>query len=276
MPKNVIIVGPPRSGTSLTAAVFARRGYYVGPIASSAIRDGDDNNPYGYFEADALVEQNVAILREAGFDFHNTWKYEAISASAIERIRDMPACSSQRHFVSEHADHQPWMWKDPRLCFTLPVWARIVPPASTVIVVVRRKTEEILRSFLRMGWCEDTPESRRRAAEAIELHAACAAWSATATGLPHLFVDYADYLRDAAGVAGELSRLCDVALDAADLNVRPELSHSCLRGRLSARLRRSLDDGALRPLRVLRPIVPQSLLAALFPEKRHRAHGKPA
>lgn len=30
--KDVIVVGMPRSGTSLTMGIFARQGYYVGPI----------------------------------------------------------------------------------------------------------------------------------------------------------------------------------------------------------------------------------------------------
>ena len=30
MPKNVIVVGMPRSGTSIATAIFSRKGYYIG------------------------------------------------------------------------------------------------------------------------------------------------------------------------------------------------------------------------------------------------------
>lgn len=271
MSKNVIIVGPPRSGTSLTAAVFAKKGYYVGAIESAAMRDGDDNNPYGYFEADELIARNVGILERGGFSFHNTWRHEPITADVIERLAVMPPSNEERAFVQACGAHRPWMWKDPRLCFTLPVWARAIDPRTTVIVVVRRATEDIYRSFQRMGWCEDGAMARRRTVERIELHARHAEDSAKAAGMPHVCVDYADYLAKALEVAERLGELCGLRLVAEDLNVQPALSHSSARGRFSARLRRSLDRGALRSLKAFRPMVPRKLLSALFPEKKHQS-----
>jgi hypothetical protein len=274
MPKNVIIVGPPRSGTSLTAAVFARRGYYVGEIESTAIRDGDDNNPYGYFEADRLIERNVDLLRRAGFAFHNSWKYGPVADEVPQRLACMPPSQGEHDFVAHYASRQPWMWKDPRLCLTLPVWAKAVNPDNTAILVVHRAADEILRSFLRMGWCEDRGESRRQAETTIRLHADCAERFARESGIPSLSVDYARYLQDAAGVASEIGALCGLPLTAEDLNVRQELSHSSWRGRLSARLRRSLDRGALRPLRLLRPMIPRGVLTLAFPEKKYQGDGR--
>ena len=59
MPKNALVIGMPRSGTSLTANVLAGKGYYVGTSRLSSLQHGDNHNPFGYFEADDVVERNV-------------------------------------------------------------------------------------------------------------------------------------------------------------------------------------------------------------------------
>lgn len=51
----VLILGSPRSGTSLTASIFAAHGVWVGPS-----RPADSKNPRGYYENKAL-----AALRSA-------------------------------------------------------------------------------------------------------------------------------------------------------------------------------------------------------------------
>ncbi|MEJ2363028.1 MAG: hypothetical protein P8Z75_16755 [Gammaproteobacteria bacterium] len=48
---NTIVVGMPRSGTSMTAAIFARAGYYVSGDDEKQLRIGDEYNPDGYWEA---------------------------------------------------------------------------------------------------------------------------------------------------------------------------------------------------------------------------------
>jgi hypothetical protein len=81
-------------------------------------------------------------------------------------------------------------------------------------------------------------------------------------------VDYAEFLDAPAQVAGRLSDFFGISVAAADLNVRRELNHSYLRGRLSGALRvatRALPKGAKR---AIKRIVPQSVMDTLYPEQK--------
>jgi hypothetical protein len=75
MPKNVIVVGMPRSGTSLTASIFSRKGYYVSGNEARELQAGDGHNPFGYCEAKGLIERNVELFSAAGYPHDNTWKF---------------------------------------------------------------------------------------------------------------------------------------------------------------------------------------------------------
>ena len=90
---NAIIVGMPRSGTSLTAGIFARKNYYVASDTSRELRPGDQFNPFGYWEAEPLTNYNAALLGMAGFGFHNTCcsiVYRPMSRQGSRRSRLRP------------------------------------------------------------------------------------------------------------------------------------------------------------------------------------------
>ena len=40
--KNTIVIGMPRSGTSMTAAIFARQGYFLAEDTDEELRPGDE------------------------------------------------------------------------------------------------------------------------------------------------------------------------------------------------------------------------------------------
>jgi len=70
--KNAIVLGMPRSGTSMTAAIFARQGYFLAADTNEELRPGDEHNPAGYFEASGLVERNAHLFRRVGYTAHNS------------------------------------------------------------------------------------------------------------------------------------------------------------------------------------------------------------
>lgn len=267
--KNIIVVGAPRSGTSLTAGVFARKGYFVGSIEEEHMREGDDGNPFGYFEADELIERNVEVFRRAGFPHHNTWLFEAISEAAIARIASLDVAESDRAFARSYDARSPWMWKDPRLCFTLGYWWKLMDPSTTAVIIVRRAFDHIHNSFRRRGWCAEGEEAKARLRERIDRHVGAAEATVTSLRIPHLSLRYEDFLEQPGMVAAELSDFCGVSFAVGDLNVRPELNHTSARGRLSARLRISLERGWLRHIRFVRPLVPRRVLSLLFPERKY-------
>jgi hypothetical protein len=268
-PRNIIVIGAPRSGTSLTTAIFDRKGYYVGPIEEENVRAGDEHNPFGYFEADDVIAQNVGLFRRVGYPEHNTWLEQPISDDQIDAIARLPPSDEDRRFVASYASRQPWAWKDPRLNLTLAYWWQLMDPTTTGVVYAARSETDIFNSFMRMGWYRNEESSRTEALRRIRQHLKAARDAITAHDIPHIAIDYREYLENPQAVAARLSEFCRVDISPEDLNVRADLAHSSGRGRISAWLRRQLDTGALQPLRHLKPLIPSSVLHWLFPEKKY-------
>jgi hypothetical protein len=86
--------------------------------------------------------------------------------------------------------------------------------------------------------------------------------------IPYLEIDYDEFLDAPAGVACRLSDFFGISVTAADLNVRPELNHNYLRGRISGTLRTLTRVLPTRTKSVIKRIVPQSVIDALYPEKK--------
>ena len=63
MPKNIIIVGAPRSGTSMTARIFTRQGYFVTEDETNDLQEANEFNPYGFWESAGLRDCNAEVYR---------------------------------------------------------------------------------------------------------------------------------------------------------------------------------------------------------------------
>lgn len=266
MAKDVIVVGMPRSGTSLTASIFARHGYHVGSIRRGRYREGDEHNPFGYFEADDLVRRNAQLFGRVGFPHHNTWLFDRMSDEQRRRIAALDIESCDMELVARYAASRPWMWKDPRLTYTIGYWCRLVDRATTAVVVVRRDPDDVVASFRRMGWTVQ-PDLPHRVLEHLE----AAEEALQAAGWPYLLVDYGDYLQRPAETAGRLGAHVGLALTVDDLNVREELNHAAHGGGLQRGVR---SVGHRLPVgwrRGLRRHLPRPLLERLLPELRHVA-----
>lgn len=275
MARNALIVGPPRTGTSLAASIFADAGYHLGEIDEPRYREGDDHNPFGYFEADAAIERSVEVLHRTGFSHHNTWTSGAISPESAEAIRDLEPTDEHRAFVRRYREHEPWVWKDPRLCYTLPYWWKLMDADRTAVLLVTRDTDDVYRSFRRKEWCGPGEEERRDTIERIERHRAAAERAVATLGAPHERVEYSDYSDDLPDVARRLGETFRIDLTADDIPFRPELDHSDLRGRISGYLRRQLKRLPRGPVERVADLIPRRLLALVFPERRHTEHSHP-
>ncbi|HET9948620.1 MAG TPA: sulfotransferase [Longimicrobiales bacterium] len=275
MAKSALIVGPPRSGTSLASSILARAGYHVGSIGYVRKRVGDDHNPFGYFEADRVVEANAVVLRRAGYPFHNTWTFRPeIDKAAERRIGELEPSDEDRLLLDDYEPHAPWLWKDPRLCFTLPYWSKLVDWSRTVVYLTTRDLADAYPSFRRKEWCGWSLSERRRVRALVRRHTEAARRAVENLALPFVSIDYGDYAADPAGVAARLSEVFEIEVAPADLNFHPELDHSGLRGTVAAEVRRQLKRLPRKPVERLASLVPRRLLGLLFPERLH-VHGSP-
>jgi hypothetical protein len=76
---TVIILGPYRSGTSLTACVLHELGVTFGP--RQGMVPADQRNPSGYFERDDINAANTALIESAGGTLGEPGAPETIAAN---------------------------------------------------------------------------------------------------------------------------------------------------------------------------------------------------
>lgn len=257
----------PRSGTSLTASVFVKSGYFAAEEADSQLRGEDENNPMGYWEADDLIEANVELFRSVGYNEHNTWRFRAIEDQQGEQIGRLQPLDAHRQLVARYDEHSPWIWKDPRLCYTLGYWWQLVDQDNTGVLVIRRDKDEIYRSFVRLEWREDSAENKREVYERIDQHMAAMERDLERFNIPYLEIDYSDYKSAPAQTAEKLSRYFGLSIGAEDLGFEAKFNSSTLRGRISDRLESlafMMPDGARKNLK---KAMPESLLKLMFPKR---------
>lgn len=130
-PRSVLIVGCGRSGTSMTAGLFAQAGYSMGRGLFSA----NEGNQRGIFESRQVNRINEALLEGfAPSPARRTWR-DAIPERLVPRYRAWlsaippsseitPARSTDRlaRRMSAATSRTPFCLKDPRFCYTLDPW----------------------------------------------------------------------------------------------------------------------------------------------------------
>lgn len=268
MKRNVIVVGMPRSGTSLTASVFARQGYYAAEPGAGELRHGDEFNPDGYFEAESLVEANARVLGRAGYPYHNTWLYEPIPDELAGAIGDLDHTPQDQRLVDAYQARRPWIWKDPRLCYTLSYWWPLMDPDATTVLITRRNKADIWNSFVRLGWRTDTRHEREDVYARIDAHLGAAMTAVRKHAIPYIEIDYDEYRRNPEETARRVSRTFGLEIEADELGFRSAYDHSGIRGSAEQFLERLTGALPTSIRRTAKKIVPAGVVRALFPSRR--------
>lgn len=267
MPKNVIVVGMARSGTSLTASIFARKGYFVADDPNEQLQAADKNNPGGFWELDELIEADASILAAVGFPHHNTWTLGAIEPQQAEAINSLERRDEHKALVEYYMDKQPWIWKDPRFCYTLGYWWPLVDAETTRVLLVTRDPKEILRSLLRAGWGDAPSGDKSDYIKRINDHIDFARRTIKEFDIPHLEIDYGDFAAKPRETAEKIGRFFDLELTADDLGYKSKFNTSAPRGYVAfmlERIARMLPSGFRR---FLKKLLPEFVLQALIPNR---------
>ncbi len=155
---GVYITGPARSGTSMTAGLFAKHGVFFGDC-----RPADDHNPYGYFEHPCLTTYKQKQRTEG---------WPEVWWATLER---------------EGWTHGPWGAKK-----GAGSWPWVSQLKPTVVVFCVRPKEQIRASRARWGKGGSVPPRVRRALRAVEQKATC---PIVAVNTPNLIAgDYTEVL----------------------------------------------------------------------------------
>ena len=193
--KNIIILTHGWTGSSIFAALFGEAGHWLG---SQTMVKPD----YDTFENAGLVALNDRILQRLlpGLNHQHRFSDQDVQdlarrATAIDR----QLC---REFVAACDDHRPWLWKDPRLTWTIRTWADVLDLDQTAFLVLTRDPTQ--------GWI--SANLRRH----IQSFAFTRAYNDGVTqsnlrfleerGLPHLRLSFEDLLLDPGGTLAALNR----------------------------------------------------------------------
>jgi hypothetical protein len=125
------IAGMHRSGTSMIASLLHQCGLDLGP--HDDFLKPAANNPEGFWESRSFLRLNDALLKQHGgtWDCPPPWKGEGwIHEPSLRALR-----TKARKLVRHFDGREPWGWKDPRNCLTLPFWRTLLPEMKVLICV---------------------------------------------------------------------------------------------------------------------------------------------
>jgi hypothetical protein len=127
----VCIAGMHRSGTSMIASLLHACGLNLGP--KHDLLDPAPNNPSGFWESRSFLRLNDAILKTLG----GTWDCPPrnLAAGWEDEPRLYPLRKKAEELAKRFDGREPWGWKDPRNCLTLPLWRRLLPDLKVLICV---------------------------------------------------------------------------------------------------------------------------------------------
>jgi hypothetical protein len=121
-----------RSGTSMIASLLHACGLDLGPKRD--FLPPDSNNTEGFWESRSFLRLNDAILRELGGSWDHPPQRDAAGWENEPSLHLLRKKASE--LVRRFEGREPWGWKDPRNCLTLPLWQKLVP-AMKVLICVR-------------------------------------------------------------------------------------------------------------------------------------------
>lgn len=142
--RDVVVVGAPRSGTSMLAGLFVDAGLSPG----RRLIPPSPSNPAGFFEdldVNAANDDLLAVLHATPWPGTEPPPRHLRWLGAYEgRLHGTGPEPALRPLVPD----RPFVLKDPRFCYTLPAWATVLP--EVLVVVIVRHPAEVVASVQAM------------------------------------------------------------------------------------------------------------------------------
>lgn len=137
----VLVLGMHRSGTSVVTRLLNLAGLPLPPDPELA--RGGPANPRGFWEIPRLTEVNEAVLRA----LDGEWSAPPPLPSGWQRDPRLdPVRRRARRAYRSALPPGPALWKDPRLCLTMPFWRDLAGEPDAVVIVTRNPTD-VIRSL---------------------------------------------------------------------------------------------------------------------------------
>jgi hypothetical protein len=131
MKRNVIILTSGLSGSSVLTGLIARAGYWTG---ESTFKKAD----YDTFENQELIDLNLRLFREAGYRGNYLLEYSPEAIRNVGELYGKIDCAPYRALIEHCNQHEPWIWKDPRLWLTIRFWKNLLDLDSCCFIILSR------------------------------------------------------------------------------------------------------------------------------------------
>lgn len=187
---GIVVLGPYRSGTSVTAQVLSALGVDFGPkryfVPSSR------ENPGGYYERVDINQANERLIESSGQTMALPGDPRELAAKAD--IKTLDAAD-----MNWRSSQKSWGVKDPRYCATLLAWVESgrMDRNNLRIVHVRRKLEPAVKSGMSFpairNFCDGTEQGVRTM---LARYAELAQWHVDTLGIPTLTIDYEQLIKE--------------------------------------------------------------------------------
>jgi hypothetical protein len=141
--KNVIILTSGLSGSSVLTGLIARAGYWTGDAMFK-------KKDYATFENADLIQKNLEIINQVGYKGSYLEEFAPEVINAISTLHTRTDLTAYRAFVEHCNEHQPWIWKDPRLWMTIRFWKNVLDLRQCQFILLTRRSLPIwISSVLR-------------------------------------------------------------------------------------------------------------------------------
>jgi len=140
--KNIIILTPGLSGSSLLASLLVKAGYWQGDKT-------DKKLDYDTFENSGLVDINRAILIEAGIGDCYQTQFDSNWFEVIKSIKNSGHQLPLQQFYQQCNEQPGWLWKDPRLWLTLGLWQEVIDSKQVKFILLHRDLEQLWVSCIK-------------------------------------------------------------------------------------------------------------------------------
>jgi hypothetical protein len=232
--RSCLILGSARSGTSMLAGSLKVAGYYMG----EHLWEPRDSNPLGFFEDEEINAINELLIagvtkpRPRGILARAHRGRPTFGQRWLSRVpvgTPIPCPVELRARIQTQAMRAPFSFKDPRFCYTLPVWRPFVGDAAFLCIFREpsRTAQSILKECRDVPYLHDLSMSFTRAVQVwilmyrhvLETHRHAGDW---------LFLHYDQVLNGSA--SSRIRALLGVEPD--PLVPKPVLKRSPARGRV--------------------------------------------
>ena len=147
MKDNIIIMGPGRTGSSILAGIISQAGYYLNAdqLQKRMFYPGGD------YENPELVKLNKSLLLKSGYGAEKVVSFREVDIDFMNKFAQSTNINEYEAFIGNCNDNSPWLWKDPRLTFTIYFWRNFINLQKIKFIFITRDQEQVFRSHSKYG-----------------------------------------------------------------------------------------------------------------------------